>query len=216
MKSIRHIGIILALVIFSLHSSQVQAQTKQDSHPEQRAAQDAELKAQREMLERQHEEMKEQEIHFREQQIVHEELARGTGSTRSSSRARVVYRTPGDSDYFFISSGDEGGNQSQITLRNSFKGTSDSSSGKFEVDETTRHFRLMIRGKVNSGEIRIKLLYPDGKVFKEQIINASAEVTMTQSIVIKEASSSKYYGSWTYEVKADKAQGDYTLSISTN
>ena len=215
MKIIRHIGIISALVIFSLHTFQVQAQTKQDSQAEQKAAQDAELKAQKEMLERQHEEMKEQEVHFREQQIAHEELARARESARESSRARVVYSTPGDSDYFFISSGDEG-NQSQLTLRNSFKGTSDSSSGKFEVDESTRHFRLMIRGKVNSGEIRIKLLYPNGKIFKEQTINASAEVTMTQSIVIKESSSSKYYGSWTYEVKADKAQGDYTLSISTN
>ena len=215
MKNIKHIGIILALVIFSLHTSQVQAQSSGDAQAEQKAAQEAELKAQKEMLEHQHEELKKQEVHFREQQIVHEELARGTGSSRSSSRARVVYSTPGDSDYFFISSGDEG-NQSQITLRNSFKGTSDSSSGKFDVDETTRHFRLMIRGKVNSGEIRIKLLYPDGKVFKEQTINASAEVTMTQSIVIKEDSSSKYYGSWTYEVKADKAEGDYSLSISTN
>jgi len=215
MKSIKHIGIVLALVIFSLHSSQAMAQSSKDIQVEQKAAQEAELKAQKEMLERQREEMKEQEVHFREQQIMAEELARSSGSSRSSSHARVVYRTPGDSDYFYISSGDEG-NQSQITLRNSFKGTSDSSNGKFDVDETTRNFRLMIRGKVNSGEIRIKLLYPDGKVFKEQIINSSAEVTITQSIVIKEASSSKYHGSWTYEVKADKAEGDYTMSISTN
>ncbi len=215
MKIIKHIGIVLALVIFSLHTSQVMAQSSGDAQAEQKAAQEAELKAQKEMLERQHEEMRKAEIHFKEQQIVHEELARVREPVWSSSFSGLEYLTSGNSDYFIVGSGDEG-NQSQLTLRNSFKGTSDSSSGKFEVDESTRHFRLMIRGKVKSGEIRIKLLYPDGKVFKEQTINSSAEVTMTQSIVIKEDSSSKYYGSWTYEVKADKAQGDYTLSISTN
>ena len=211
MKNIRHIGILAAIILFSLHSSQAQAQNSKDIQAEQKTAQEAELKAKKEMLEHQHMQMKEQELKFKEQQIMAEELARSSGS----ERARVFYRTPGDSDSYFISSFDEG-NQSQLTLRNSFKGTSDSSSGKFEVDESTRNFRLMIRGKVNSGEIKIKLMYPDGKVFKEQTINSSAEVTLTQSITIKEASSKKYFGSWTYEVKSDEAMGEYTLSISTN
>ena len=54
MKNIKHIGIILALVIFSLHTSQVQAQSSGDAQAEQKAAQEAELKAQKEMLEHQH------------------------------------------------------------------------------------------------------------------------------------------------------------------
>ncbi len=215
MKNLRRIGIVLALTIFSLHNSQVQAQSKEIPPAPPKASQEAELKARKQMLEQQHVEMKEQEIKFKEQQIMAEELARSSGSTWSSSSPRVVYRTPGESDTYFISSCDEG-NQSQLTLRNSFKGTSDSSSGKFEVDESTRNFRLMIRGKVNSGEIKIKLLYPDGKVFKEQTINSSAEVTLTQSITIKDSTSKKYFGSWTYEVKSDEAMGEYTLSISTN
>lgn len=215
MKTIRYIGIFAGLIIFSLHSSQVEAQSKKNSEAEQKAVQEAELKAKKEMLEQQQQEMKLQEVYFKEQQIVAEELARSSGSARASSRARVVYRSPVDSDAYFISSHDEG-NQSQLTLRNTFKGSSDTSKGNFEVDESTRQFRIMIRGKVNSGEIRIKLLYPDGKLFKDQAINSSAEVTLTQSITIKDSSSKKYFGSWTYEVKSDEAMGEYTLSISTN
>lgn len=211
MKTIKHIGIVAALIIFSLSTSQVQAQSKKDQKDE-KAAQEAELKAKKEMLEQQHEEMKQREVEFHEQQVIHEERARE--AERASTRARVIYSDDGDYSYFVGSY--EERNQSQITLRNSFKGGSDSSRGNFEVDETTRNFRLMIRGKVKSGEIRIKLLYPDGKIFKEQTINSSAEVTLTQSITIKEGSSSKYYGSWTYEIKAEKAEGEYTLSISTN
>ncbi len=214
MKTIRYIGIITGLIIFSLHSSQVQAQSKDIPPAPPKAAQEAELKAKKEMLELQKQEMKEQEVYFKEQQIMAEELARSSGSSSASSRARVIYRTPGDSDSYFISSYDEG-NQSQLTLRNTFKGSSDTSKGQFEVGEDTRNFRIMIRGKVNSGEIKIRLLYPDGKVFKDQAINSSAEVTLTQSITIKD-SSSKYFGSWTYEVESDEAMGDYMLTISTN
>lgn len=213
MKTIKHIGIIAGLIIFTLSTANMQAQSKKEQE-DQKAAQEAELKARKEMLEQQHAEMKEREIEFREQQVHAEEMARE--AARASSRARVVYRSPDDSDFsYFISSYDEG-NQSQITLRNTFKGGSDTSKGEFEVDETTRNFRLMIRGKVQSGEIRIRLLYPDGKVFKDQTINSSAEITLTQSIRIKEESESRYFGSWTYEVTNKEAMGDYSMSISTN
>lgn len=217
MKTIKHIGIIAALIIFTLSTTNLQAQSKKEQE-DQKAAQEAELKARKEMLEQQHAEMKEREIEFREQQVHAEEMARESAraSSRASAGARVIYRSPDDSDYsYFISSYDEG-NQSQITLRNTFKGGSDTSKGEFEVDETTKNFRLMIRGKVKSGEIRIRLLYPDGKVFKDQTINSSAEITLTQSIRIKEESENRYFGSWTYEVTNKEAMGDYSMSISTN
>lgn len=214
MKTIRYIGLLAGLIIF-LHSSQAEAQSNKEKEDQQKATQEAELNARKEMLEQQKQAMKEQEIYFKEQQIMAEELARSSGSARASSRARVVYRTPGDSDTYFISSYDEG-NQSQITLRNTFKGGTDTSKGQFEVDGATRNFRLMIQGRVKSGEIRIKLLYPDGKVFKDQTINSSAEITLTQSIRIKEGTDSRYIGSWTYEVTSKEAMGDYSMSISTN
>ncbi len=74
----------------------------------------------------------------------------------------------------------------------------------------------MISGKVRAGEIIIKVLYPGGKVFKELTITSSAEITFTQSLTINEGSGDKYVGSWTYEVRAEKAEGNYTLAISTN
>ncbi len=218
MKATKTIGIILALVIFSLTGHRAQAQSQKDIQAEEKArqmeqqvAREAELQAKKNMLDEQHLEFREQERLLREL----DEPPRISDRTlvRSPSSPTMVWSS-GDSPYF-ISSGDQG-NQSQITLRNTFKGGSDGSSGKFDVDETTRNFRVMIRGKVSAGEIQVKLLYPDGKVFKEQNINSSAEVTFTQSIIIKDSSTKKYFGSWTYDIKADKAQGDYTLSISTN
>jgi hypothetical protein len=211
MRTARNIGIVLALVIITLTGQRGQAQNQKDIQAEEKARQEAELKAKKEMLEEQHMEFREQEMLLKGMEEI-PQISERSGARFYSRPSMVV--SSGDSPYFFASGDQE--NQSQITLRNTFKGGTDHSSGAFEVDETTRQFRCMIRGKVSSGEIRIKLLYPDGKVFKEQTINPSAEVTFTQSVIIKDASSMKYFGSWTYEIKANQAQGDYTLQISTN
>lgn len=106
--------------------------------------------------------------------------------------------------------------QTQLTLRNSFRGGSDSSNGTFDVDEGTRRFRCMISGKVRSGEIKITIKYPGGKVFKDMTINSSAEVTFSQNLNIGEGDPNKYIGSWEYSVEAVKAEGNYMLQISTN
>ncbi|MFO7668107.1 MAG: hypothetical protein R6W31_00465 [Bacteroidales bacterium] len=213
MRTTRTIGIILALVIFSLTGQRVQAQNHKDNQAEEKAMQEAELKAKKEMLEKQHMEFMEQEMILKEMEGIPQISERNV--TRITSRPSMVFSSGDAPAPYFQPFGDQG-NQSQITLRNTFKGGSDHASGAFEVDETTQNFRCMIRGKVSSGEIRIKLIYPDGKIFKEQNINPSAEVTFTQSVIIQDSSSKKYFGSWTYEIKADEAQGDYMLQISTN
>ena len=98
--------------------------------------------------------------------------------------------------------------QSQLTLRKSFRGTTNTSKGEFEVEPGIRHFR--------SGEILIGVEYPDGKTFKELVINSSADINFSQSISIKEGEEKKYTGSWSYVVKADKAEGNYMLQIMTH
>ena len=101
MKTIRHIGILSALIIFSMHTSQLLAQSSQDIKAEQKAAQEAELKAKKEMLEQQHIEMRDQEIKFKEQQIMVEELAQFKRNELVTSQPRVIYRTPRDSEPYF-------------------------------------------------------------------------------------------------------------------
>lgn len=218
MKTIRIIGTLI-LGLFLLTGSSLYAQNNKDKEADRRAAQEKEMLAKKEMLEKQHQEMKEQEAQMREEEIKfaeHEAIREARERDRETYRTSVYVTSGDDDDYTFIYGPEERGSQSQLTLRNSFNGGSDSSKGEFDVDKGIRKFRCMIRGKVREGEILIKVLYPGGKVFKELIITSSAEVTFTQSLSIKDGSSNKYVGSWTYEVEAKKAKGDYTLSISTN
>jgi hypothetical protein len=183
---------------------------------QEKAAREKEMKAKQEQLEMQHQEMVEQQIKVLDLRHVYEEQARVSAreSSRERSSARVYTTGSDEGSYFVVSSGQE--NQSQLTLRNSFDGTTDSSAGEFDVDESTTHIRCMINGKVRAGKITVKVIYPGGKVFKNLSINSSAEISFTQSLTIKGEDKKKYVGSWTYEITAEKAEGNYMLSFMTH
>jgi hypothetical protein len=213
MKTQTIIRMLTFSLIFTLWGSAAMAQTK-----DQKAAKEAEMKAKQEQLEFQRQQLKDQQL----QQIQREKIfaepdwesARASSSDRARSSVRVYSSGNSDDSPYFVSFGQE--NQSSLTLRNSFKGTSDSSQGEFDVDENTSYIRCTINGMVHSGEISIKVLYPGGKVFKNLSITSSAEISFTQSISINEEDQTKYMGSWKYEVTADKAEGSYNLSFMTH
>ena len=221
MKTIRSIGLMFALGLFIMSGASLQAQDNKDAKVDKKAEQEAEMKARKEMLEQQRQEMKEQEALMKLHELQFEEQsdlieARVRDATREAARARVYIPSSGDHDFTYFFSPEDRNNSSQLTLRNSYSGGSDSSTGDFDVDEGTRQFRCMISGRVREGEISIKVMYPGGKVFKDLTINSSAEVTFSQTLSIKEDADDKYIGSWSYEIKAKEAEGDYTLSISAN
>jgi hypothetical protein len=198
MKAKHTLGILFILFLVFGPGHKVQAQqieVQQTDEEQQRELQEEELRERKELLEAQEDEMRAQEREYTEQ-VRH---------MRASSRYVEVVPAVHYQD-----------SHSQLTLRNSFKGGTDSSKGEFEVDSGTTHFRCMINGKVRSGEITIKVLYPGGKVFKDLTINSSAEISFSQSLSIKSDKAAKYIGSWQYEIKAEKAEGSYVLQISTN
>jgi len=210
-------------------------QKKAQVEAEIKAAMEAEMRAKKEMLEQERQQMKqeqqmilEQERKMQEKERQHadqqrdlerdmERQARETSRARELSRARASSRSSGIyTEGAYVAPMHVPQNQSQLTLRNSFRGGTDTSKGEFEVEAGTRSFRCVISGKVNSGEIYIAVKYPNGKIFKELTINSAAEITFSQSLTIKEEEEKKYFGAWDYEVKAEKAEGSYMLQIMTN
>ena len=183
---------------------------EKDEEADHQAAMEAEMKAKKEMLE--------QEQKMRQMEIMYSDQARAAESqARVASRARSSYRSStGVNVEPFVVPVFEQSNQSQLTLRNTFNNSSESSKGEFDVGEDTRHFRIMISGKVSSGEIQIFISYPDGKAFKDLTINSAAEVTFSQSLTIKEGQEAKYIGAWKYQVNPKQAEGNYMLQISTH
>lgn len=184
-----------------------------DVQEDQKKAQEMELERRKEMLVRERKQWQDQQEEMREMERQYAEEARVFA--REAARARPHTGTvfvEGDGDYMFFTPGQS---QTQLTLRNTFRGGTDSSTGTFDVEEGARQFRCMINGKVRSGQISIKILYPGGKTFKHLEITSAAEISFNQSVMIKEDQENKYIGAWEYEVKADKAEGTYVLQVST-
>ena len=213
------------LLVLLLTGLVVQAQTSEEELKKQKIEQEKKIKELELQLKKQ---QMEWEMQMKKQQMEQEKKsadlerayrAQARASSRASSGVRdnsFIYTVPepGDGPSYLIQSYGQG-SQTQLTLRNSFNGETLSSEGEFEVDESTKHIRLSANGKVRHGEIKIKVLYPSGKVFKELNINSSAQITFSQSLTVKEEEKKKHVGTWKYEIKTKTAEGSYMLSIST-
>ena len=213
MKNKKGFTILSIVAVMLMTGFTAQAQTGQEAQKKQQLEQEKQMKEMEMQLKKQ---QLEQEKKMAEMEKAYAEQARDASRVRERA---FVYSTPGtgfadEGTYFISSFGQE--NQSQLTIRNSFDGDSDSSEGEFDVDESTRHIKCTINGKANSGKISIKVLYPGGKVFKDLSITSSAQISFTQSLTIKDEEKSKYIGAWTYKVIADKAEGSYSLSFMTH
>lgn len=106
-------------------------------------------------------------------------------------------------------------NSTQLMLSKEYDGTSGENTGEFQIEESVRQIRFSIDGSVEEGSIVIKLLLPEGKIFKELTIDNTADIRFSQSLVIREEEN-KYSGRWKYVIKANKTTGRYRLSINTN
>ena len=210
MKNSKSHRIFVTIAVLLMIGFTLQAQTSQEAQ-KQKQEQLEQEKQVRELEMQLRKQQLEQEQKMKELERTYEQQAREAARVaRSSARERAfVYASPstgvGDEGSYFIQYGQE--NQSQLTIRNSFDGETDSAEGEFDVDESTTHIRCTINGKANAGKIAIKIMYPGGKVFKDLSITSSAQISFSQSLTIKEEEKKKYVGSWTYKVSADKAEG---------
>lgn len=215
----RHVLLVLSLLLTSslLMAQVVEVEKKRKKDTEvEKAIQVEEMKNRKDMLEAQQHEMRELERQYSEQSRHLEQAVRESSRTRTLSRARASSPASGvfDEGHFLIESyGQE--SKSHLTLKKTFKETTSTSNGEFEVDSKIRHFRCIISGSVKSGEIFVGIEYPGGKTFKELIINPSADINFSQSISIKEGEDKKYVGNWKYVIKANKADGNYRIQIMT-
>ncbi|MCK5135290.1 MAG: hypothetical protein KAR19_05835 [Bacteroidales bacterium] len=211
MNTIKSYRYLLLTLLLLLAGSVVMAQDEEGERERQKAMQAKEMKMRKEMLEEQKEKMEDMERQHADQVRIIERQAHESSRARSPVRSSRAYP---EGNYLLGPYGQ--GNQSQLTLRKTFRETTSTSKGEFEVEPDIRHFRCMISGSVRSGEIFIGIEYPNGKTFKELVINSSADINFSQSVSIKEGEEKKYTGTWNYVIKADKAEGNYMVQIQTN
>ncbi len=101
-----------------------------------------------------------------------------------------------------------------LSLTKQFREESVSKKSSFTVDDDVKKLRFTVSGSCREGDISIKIILPGGKTFNQVQIDASADVKWSQSMSIGEEDA-KYKGEWTLEIKAAKATGMYSLTVST-
>jgi hypothetical protein len=154
-------------------------------------------------------------------------LAQSTGTSSSSSRessrsSSRFYVTP-DVELHDISVGDYGfayttgsssEKNSKLSLSKRYSGQSADKTGTFQIEDGVKKIRLSISGSVVVGQINLELYMPGKKELKKLTIDDSADISWSQSISVPE-DDTKYYGEWTYVIKAVSVEGKYNMSIST-
>jgi len=184
MKIIRHSRIFFVVSAILISGTVVFAQSK-EAEKEKQQAQEAEKKAQMEMLmqerkmalEDQQKKMQQLEQEYADQARVFERQARDYSRWTVPQVTGIAVP---DGEVFITGWGQD--NQSQLTIRKNFRGTTNTSKGNFDVEADIRRFRCMINGSVREGEITILVEYPDGKPFKELTINSNLFSLMRSEI----------------------------------
>ena len=141
-------------------------------------------------------------------------------SARSIDRSSGVYVTAPDVEFrelqdgFAYTMSSSGDNNSRLSLSKRYSGQSTNKEGTFSIEEGVKKLKLSISGTVEVGKISLELYLPGRKVLKRLTIDDSADISWSQNISIPEGET-KYYGTWTYVIKAESVEGRYNMSISS-
>ncbi len=107
-----------------------------------------------------------------------------------------------------------GKDMSELRLMKSFKGESVETTKKFSVSPDNTALNFNLSGKVKSGVISVTLFKPNGNKYKSIEIDPTSDVSYTQGIDLKK-DPKEWTGNWQIKIQAEKADGDYRLTILT-
>jgi len=85
----------------------------------------------------------------------------------------------------------------------------------FDVDPTANTVVMSVNGDCKSGEIHIKIIMPNGKVYSDIMIDESGNLNWRKSFVISETQNKDKTGAWKFEINSAKATGYFKISLQT-
>ncbi|MFC2113185.1 hypothetical protein ACFLTA_07960 [Bacteroidota bacterium] len=139
-----------------------------------------------------------------------------------SSRASEIFVAPyvefsdvstGDRSFVYTT-GSSNDKNSRLTLSKRYSGQSAEKTGTFQMEKGVKKIRLQIEGRVTVGKIQLELYLPGKESLTKITIDDSADIAWSKTINVAE-DETKYFGDWTYTIKAESVEGHYQMSIST-
>jgi len=237
MKKIRFILIAVSLISFCALSRPTVAQEKSKEEKEkelkiaeevdaQKKAIEEQKKAQFEIQKAMQESKKDVDQAMKEAQEQLEatdkykdmvRVFRGTGDRSRFSvepfPGEQFMFTPGMEGFNWYShSGDE--ERSSLDFSKSVKESSFSRDYVFDVDLSSTVV-MSVNGECKAGEIRIKIVMPNGKVYSDIIIDEFGNLNWRKSFPVSEEENKDKAGGWKFQINASKATGFFKISLQT-
>jgi ATPase subunit of ABC transporter with duplicated ATPase domains len=236
MKKIRFILIAFSIISFCALSGPAVAQEKSKEEKEKELRMQEEINAQKKAFSEQKKAQEEAQKALQEsQKEVDKALKEAQEQVEAASKYKDMvkaYRGTGDRPYFNVepfegepfifSPGMEGlygfshsGDNERTTwdFSKSVKENSFSRDYTFDVEPTVKTVVMSINGDCKAGEIRIKIVMPNGKVYSDITIDEFGNLNWRKSFTISEEENKDKAGAWKFQINASKATGYFKISL---
>jgi hypothetical protein len=85
----------------------------------------------------------------------------------------------------------------------------------FEVEKSVKSVVMSVMGDCKSGEIRIKIVMPNGKNYSDILIDESGNLNWRKSFTISETENQDKTGDWKFQISSTKATGYFRISLQS-
>jgi hypothetical protein len=85
----------------------------------------------------------------------------------------------------------------------------------FDVEKSAENVIMTVMGDCKSGEIRVKIIMPGGKVYSDILIDESGNLNWRKSFTISEEENKDKAGEWLFKIEATKATGSFKILLQT-
>lgn len=85
----------------------------------------------------------------------------------------------------------------------------------FDVDETAKTVTMAISGDCKAGDIRIKVMTPQGKTYSDVVIDEFGNINVRKSFNISESENKDKRGEWKFLINSNSATGYFKISFQT-
>jgi hypothetical protein len=214
---------------FSFQQTAAQEKTKEEQEKEVKILQAIEQQK-REMASQKKRTQEERVLILKEKDELDEALQNIRVEVETSGRPEesFSFRTPrGDRNFpfhepFIISSGvdpvfghSSGGDSEKTTweFSRAIKENTFSRNYSFDVEKTANTVVMSVMGDSKAGEIRIKIVMPNGKIYSDIVIDEFGNLNWRKSFSISETENQDKSGEWQFQIESKKATGFFKISL---
>jgi hypothetical protein len=83
----------------------------------------------------------------------------------------------------------------------------------FDVEKTSKSVVMSVMGDCKEGEIRIKIITPNGKTYSDIVIDEFGNLNWRKSFTLSEDENQDKAGAWKFIISSNKATGYFKISL---